>query len=74
MLCFVQVEKCKLLIREAIKVCEDVDGTAAIPQSAYDADGCLAVSHIFCAICNGKDSLPVGYRSFCCVSMSALSK
>lgn len=54
-----QVEKSKLLIREAIKACEDAGGTAAIPESAYDANGELHIKDIFCCICSGREELQV---------------
>jgi hypothetical protein len=54
-----QVEKSKLLIREAIKACEDAGGTTAIPESAYDANGELHIKDIFCCVCNGKEEQKV---------------
>lgn len=54
-----QVEKSKLLIREAVKACEDAGGTPAIPESAYDANGELHIKDIFCCICSGEDSFEV---------------
>ncbi len=55
-----QVEKCKLLIREAIKACEEAGGQRAIAEAAYDSDGGLDQAHIFCAACNGIESFEVG--------------
>lgn len=54
-----QVEKCRLLIREAIKACEEAGGQRTIPAAAYDSDGELDQAHIFCAQCDGVESFEV---------------
>ena len=53
------MEKCKLVIREAVKSCEEAGGLPAIPPAAYESDGGLDEAHIFCALCSGVDSFEV---------------
>lgn len=64
------MEKCKLLIREAIKACEEAGGQLAIAEAAYDSDGGLDQAHIFCAACDGIESFEVQQA----VRAAALSK
>lgn len=46
-----QVEKCKTIIRECVKFCEEAEGDKAIPSEHYDSDGELPEKYIFCAKC-----------------------
>ncbi|KAK9846396.1 hypothetical protein WJX81_002962 [Elliptochloris bilobata] len=46
-----QIEKCKLIMREALKACQEAGGDAVIPAEVYDANGELDEEHIFCAKC-----------------------
>ena len=46
-----QVMKCKAIIRECVKFCEDAEGDKAIPSEHYDSDGELLEKFIFCAKC-----------------------
>ncbi|KAL3155661.1 hypothetical protein ABBQ32_012692 [Trebouxia sp. C0010 RCD-2024] len=46
-----QVLKCKAIIRECVKFCEEAEGDKAIPSEHYDADGELLAKFIFCAKC-----------------------
>ena len=46
-----QVEKCKAIIRECVKFCEEAEGDKAIPSEHYDSDGELSEKYIFCAKC-----------------------
>ena len=55
----VQVEKCKTVIRDCVKFCEDAEGDKAIPSECYDTDGELPEKHIFCAKCHTGDSQEV---------------
>lgn len=49
--CLCQVLKCKAIIRECVKFCEEAEGDKAIPSEHYDADGELPAKFIFCAKC-----------------------
>ena len=51
-----QIEKCKATIRDAVRYCEDGEGDARIPAAAYDSDGELDASAIFCAKCHSSNS------------------
>ncbi|KAL0022420.1 hypothetical protein WJX77_010601 [Trebouxia sp. C0004] len=55
-----QVMKCKAIIRECVKCCEDAEGDKAIPSQHYDSDGELPEQFIFCAKClkgeSGEDN------------------
>jgi hypothetical protein len=53
------MEKCKATIRDAVRYCEDGEGDARIPAAAYDSDGELDASAIFCAKCHSSDSSDV---------------
>ncbi len=46
-----QIEKCKLSMRESLKACEEAGGDAVIPAELYDPNGELDEEHIFCAKC-----------------------
>lgn len=54
-----QVEKCKTVVRECVKFCEDAEGDKAISKDCYDSDGELPERHIFCAKCHTGDSQEV---------------
>ncbi len=67
-----QVMKCKAIIRDCVKFCEDAEGDKAIPSEHYDSDGELPEQFIFCAKCLKGESgevsvytlrvvLPVGH-------------
>lgn len=58
-----QVEKCKTVIRECVKFCEDAEGDKAIPSECYDSDGELPEKHIFCSKCLKGTSEEVAHRS-----------
>jgi hypothetical protein len=51
-----QVARCKDAIRAAVRFCEAAGGDAAIPASAFDADGEIDQLSIFCARCRGAES------------------
>lgn len=54
-----QIEKCKGLLRESIKYCDEAEGDQSIPEDAYDAAGELDASAIFCAKCLSFESFEV---------------
>ena len=54
-----QIEKCKGLLRESIKYCDEAEGDQSIPQDAYDDGGELEASAIFCAKCLSFESFDV---------------
>ena len=62
-----QVEKCKAIIRECVKFCEEAEGDKAIPSEHYDSDGELPEKHIFCAKCLKGESEEVGSLASCSV-------
>lgn len=51
-----QVEKCKLAMREAVKECEESGGDRAIPEEHIDEDGEIDEKHIFCGRCHDPES------------------
>lgn len=59
-----QVTKCKAIIRECVKFCEDAEGDKAIPSEHYDSDGELPEQFIFCAKCLKGESGEVGLHSW----------
>lgn len=60
-----QVMKCKAIIREAVKFCEDAEGDKAIPSEHYDLDGELPERFIFCAKCLKGESEEVTHHARC---------
>ncbi|DBA68760.1 hypothetical protein WJX79_008804 [Trebouxia sp. C0005] len=52
-----QVMKCKAIIRDCVKFCEDAEGDKAIPSEHYDSDGELPEEFIFCAKCLKGESV-----------------
>lgn len=62
-----QVEKCKTIIRECVKFCEEAEGDKAIPSEHYDSDGELPEKYIFCAKCLKGESEEV--RASCPISV-----
>ena len=58
-----QVTKCKTIIRECVKFCEDAEGDKAIPSEHYDSDGELPEQFIFCAKCLKGESGEVSLYS-----------
>ena len=59
-----QIEKCKLNIREAVKECEASGGDRQILARHFDEDGEIDQKWIFCAKCKDQESYEV------CVSCS----
>lgn len=58
--CLCQVLKCKVVIRECVKFCEEAEGDKAIPSEHYDSSGELPEKFIFCAKCLKGESEEVG--------------
>jgi hypothetical protein len=54
-----QVQRCKAVIRECVRVCDEADGDGAIPPECYDENGELDESHILCSKCANTDSREV---------------
>lgn len=54
-----QVERCKAVIRDAVKAIEEGGGLRAIPADAFDSDGGVGEKHIFCAACEIDESTEV---------------
>lgn len=54
-----QIEKCKLSIREAIKECDMSGGDRAILARHFDEDGEIDAKWIFCAKCADQESYEV---------------
>ncbi len=63
-----QVMKCKSIIRECVKFCEDAEGDKAIPSEHYDSDGELPEKFIFCAKCLKGESGEVSSPLLCVLS------
>ena len=63
-----QVTKCKAIIRECVKFCEDAEGDKAIPSEHYDSDGELPEKFIFCAKCVKGESGEVSFPGLCVLS------
>ncbi len=55
-----QVERCKAVIRDAVKAIEEAGGRRAIPAAAFDDDGGVGEADIFCAACDIDESTEVG--------------
>ena len=63
-----QVEKCKVIIRECVKFCEEAEGDEAIPSGHYDSDGELPEKYIFCAKClKGESEEVCASRQISCL-------
>lgn len=60
--CWLQIEKCKLSIREAVKECEESGGDKAIALQHFDEDGEIEERHIFCSKCLEPESYEVCLR------------
>ena len=54
-----QIEKCKLNIREAVKECEASGGDRPILARHFDEDGEIDQKWIFCAKCKDQESYEV---------------
>ena len=54
-----QIEKCKLGIREAVKQCEMSSGDRQILARHFDEDGEIDQKWIFCAKCSDAESYEV---------------
>ena len=54
-----QIEKCKLSIRETVKECEISGGDRQILARHFDEDGEIDQKWIFCAKCADKESYEV---------------
>jgi hypothetical protein len=51
-----QVLRCQEAIREAVRFCEEAQGDRAIPKEAFDSDGEVDASDIFCGRCHEMES------------------
>ena len=51
-----QVLRCQDAIRDAVHFCEEAGGDRAIPQDAYDSEGEVDASDIFCGRCHEMES------------------
>ena len=47
--CCAQVEKCRGVILDCLRQCDEAQGDRSIPQELFDAEGELDEQHIFCA-------------------------
>lgn len=67
-----QVEKCKAIIRECVKFCEEAEGDKAIPSEHFDSDGELPEKYIFCAKClkGESEEVCVSCQMFCPIFQS----
>jgi len=54
-----QIEKCKLSIREAVKECDKSSGDRQILARHFDEDGEIDQKWIFCAKCSDAESYEV---------------
>ena len=63
-----QIEKCKLNIREAVKECEASGGDRQILARHFDEDGEIDQKWIFCAKCRDQESYEVPFS--CSISIS----
>ncbi len=57
-----QIEKCKLGIREAVKECEISSGDRQILARHFDEDGEIDQKWIFCAKCCEAESYEVDHK------------
>jgi hypothetical protein len=57
----VQIEKCKLGMREAVKECEESGGDRAIPAEHIDEDGEIDEKYIHCGRCHDPESYEVRF-------------
>lgn len=55
-----QIEKCKLGMREAVKECEESNGDRAIASEHIDELGEIDEKEIFCGRCHDPESYEVG--------------
>lgn len=55
-----QIRRCKDIIRECLRACEEVPEETPIPAEAFDEEGEVHESNIFCAVCRSGDSTEVG--------------
>lgn len=46
-----QINRCKEVIRDCVRVCDEAEGDKKIPAELYDEDGELELDDIFCAKC-----------------------
>lgn len=67
-----QIEKCRGIILDCIRLCDEAGGDRPIPQELFDDDGELDECHIFCARCTDYDTsdeaccqMPALPASFC---------
>lgn len=67
-----QIEKCKLNIREAVKQCEASGGDRQILARHFDEDGEIDQKWIFCAKCKDQESYEVS--SSCSLSLRILHR
>ena len=51
-----QIGRCKEVIRECVRVCDENEGAVPIPKELVDEEGELDLDHIFCSRCKGQDS------------------
>lgn len=61
--CF-QIKRCKEVIRECVKVCDEAEGDVAIDKTLFDEDGELDMEHIFCSKCRGQECTDVRCNIF----------
>ncbi len=54
-----QIEKCKLGMREAVKECEESNGDRAIAPEHIDEQGEIDEKEIFCGRCHNPESYEV---------------
>lgn len=60
----VQIEKCKLSIRETVKECEISGGDRQILARHFDEDGEIDQKWIFCAKCTDRESYEVCFPPY----------
>jgi hypothetical protein len=59
-----QINKCKDIIKECVRVCDEAEGDVPIDKTLFDEDGELDLEHIFCSKCRGQECDDVRLLSF----------
>lgn len=55
-----QIRRCKDVIRECLRACEQVEGETPIPPESFDEEGEVHEADIFCAVCKSGECTEVG--------------
>ncbi|KFM25638.1 Helicase SKI2W [Auxenochlorella protothecoides] len=51
-----QIRRCREIVRECVRTCEEAEGDTPIPASCFDEEGELDSDAIFCAKCGNREA------------------